>query len=70
MYRRPVDMVDRFYNPFDGSRKRSAPQPYTLKKFKNKYKKLNVERDEFGWYRLLENKTKSFEEEYDYEQEE
>ena len=70
MYRRPVDMVDRFYNPFDASRKLSAPQPYTLKKFNNKYKKLNVEWDELGWYRLLENKTKSFEEEYDYEQEE
>lgn len=61
-----MDMVDRFYNPFDASRKRSAPQPHTPKKFKNKYKKLNVERDEFGWYRLLENKTKS-DKEYDYD---
>ena len=31
-------MKDRFYNPFDGSRKCSAPQPYTPKKFKEKYK--------------------------------
>ena len=31
-------MKDRFYNPFDGSRKRSAPQPHKLKKDKEKYK--------------------------------
>lgn len=27
-------MKDRFYNPFDGSRRRSAPQPHKLKKYK------------------------------------
>lgn len=31
-------MKDRFHNPFDGSRKRSAPQPHALKKDKEKYK--------------------------------
>lgn len=31
-------MKDRFHNPFDGSRKRSAPQPHKLEKDKEKYK--------------------------------
>lgn len=60
-------MKDRFHNPFDGSRKRSAPQPYTPKKFKEKYKKILTEYDDFGYTRLLDGKFKSFDEEEDYD---
>lgn len=44
-------MKDRFYNPFDGSRKRSAPQPHKLKKDKLWWKLLKW-RDEFDGYVL------------------
>lgn len=49
-------MKDRFKNPFDGSRKRSKPQPHTLKKFKQKYKKIKLENPDGN---ILELNTKN-----------
>lgn len=59
-------MKDRFKNPFDGTRKRSKPQPHTLKKFKQKYKKIKLEKID-GYYIDLETDYTFFDEEPEFD---